>query len=56
MRPFEDTQQDWALIEGVEIDGYTIFKFKRRFETCDKPENDKDITVCIFFIKNSHTS
>lgn len=30
-----DEQQDVTLIDGVEIDGYTILKFKRKLNTCD---------------------
>jgi hypothetical protein len=28
-------QQDFTLIDGVEIDSYTILKFKRKLNTCD---------------------
>lgn len=42
--PTEDPQQDYILIDGIEVDGYTILKFKRKLITCDK-SNDKEIKV-----------
>jgi hypothetical protein len=44
VRPVIDAKQDWTLLDGAEVDGYTILKFKRKFETCDT-NNDRDITV-----------
>ena len=31
-----DLQQDLTLLESKEEDGYTILKFKRKLNTCDK--------------------
>ena len=46
--PVEDKKQDTILIEGAEIDGYTILKFKRKLVTCDEA-NDNAIKVCRLF-------
>ena len=47
-RPIEDLKQDLFLIDAAEINGYTIFKYKRKLVTCDEM-NDKDIKVKIEF-------
>ena len=44
--PIEDSKQDYHLIDGNEIDGYTILKFKCKLLTCDEL-NDKEIKVRI---------
>jgi hypothetical protein len=31
-----DEIQDWYLIDGAEINGYTILKFKRPLKSCDE--------------------
>jgi hypothetical protein len=46
--PIEDEEQDYKLIDGAEIDGYTILKFSRKLITCDEA-NDRPIKV-IFYI------
>ena len=38
-----DASQDWTLISGEEVDGYTIIRFARSWVTCD--DKDRDITV-----------
>ena len=43
--PQIDAQQDYILLDGVEVDGYTILKFKRKLVTCDKGKTDVDIKV-----------
>ena len=43
-QPIEDLQQDYTLIDGTEMNGYTILKFKRKLITCDI-SNDKPINV-----------
>lgn len=43
-RPILDKQQDYILLDGAEIDGYTILKFKRKLITCDLAD-DKNIKV-----------
>ena len=42
-KPIIDAQQDYKLLEGAEIEGYTILKFTRKLVTCDK--NDAEIKV-----------
>jgi hypothetical protein len=42
--PIEDEKQDYKLIDGAEIDGYTILKFSRKLITCDEA-NDRPIKV-----------
>jgi hypothetical protein len=37
-----DEIQDWHLIDGKEIDGYTILKYKRPLKSCDA-KNDLEI-------------
>ena len=37
-----DKKQDWYLIDGKQIDGYTILKFKRPLKSCDT-EHDIEI-------------
>ena len=37
-----DAQQDLNLIESKEENGYTVLKFKRKLNTCDK---DDDLTI-----------
>lgn len=49
-----DKQQDLVLLDGAEVDGYTILKFKRKLRTCDL-SNDIDIRVS-FKISVSFTS
>ena len=39
-----DDKQDYTLIDGNEINEYTILKFKRKLYTCDKT-NDMEIKV-----------
>jgi hypothetical protein len=39
-----DKTQNLVLLEGAEINDYTILKFKRKILTCDK-SYDKEITV-----------
>ena len=55
--PIEDKIQDYRLIDGAEIDGYTILKFSRKLITCDEA-NDKPIKVFfliyIIFIQNNN--
>jgi hypothetical protein len=53
--PIEDEKQDYKLIDGAEIDGYTILKFRRKLITCDEA-NDRPIKVSfyIFIIDNSN--
>jgi hypothetical protein len=41
--PIIDEKQDYVLLDGAEIDGYTILKLKRKLLTCDS--NDADIKV-----------
>ena len=41
--PIIDEKQDYNLLDGSEIDGYTILKFKRKLSTCDT--NDTNIKV-----------
>lgn len=43
-RPLKDKLQDWNLIFGKEIDNYSVYKFSRKYETCDK-EGDRDIKL-----------
>ena len=43
-----DNEQNWDLLDGAEIDGYTILKYKRKLFSCDK-ENDKEIKVNIYW-------
>jgi hypothetical protein len=40
--PLVDAKQDFNLIDAKQINGYTIFKFSRKFVTCDK-QNDFEI-------------
>jgi hypothetical protein len=42
--PVSDLQQDYILLDGAEIEGYTILKFKRKLNTCDDI-NDKEIKI-----------
>ena len=42
--PRIDAQQDYTLLEGAEIEGYTILKFSRKLVTCDVL-NDMEIKV-----------
>ena len=54
--PSVDDQQDFTLINGVEIDGYTILKFKRKLNTCDW-KNDIEIkneTTFLIFAWNQN--
>ena len=46
--PIEDKIQDYKLIDGAEIDGFTILKFSRKLITCDET-NDKPIKVYFIF-------
>lgn len=41
-RPLVDNVQNWDLIDGTETQGYTILKFKRNLDTCDK---DQDLKI-----------
>lgn len=50
-RPVLDEQQNWNLIDGAEVDGYTILKFSRKLYTCDT-EKDVQIKVNILCMKN----
>ena len=38
-----DATQDFSLIEGAELNGYTILKFKRFLKPCDA--KNREITV-----------
>ena len=42
--PTLDTQQDYTLISGEEVNGRTILKFKRKYNTTDS--KDLPIEVC----------
>ena len=42
--PIVDKSQDYVLLGGAEVDGYTILKFKRKLITCDQA-NDMNIKV-----------
>ena len=42
--PIIDAEQDYVLLDGAEVDGYTILKFKRKLITNDQA-NDMDIEV-----------
>lgn len=46
--PPMDTIQDVELLDGLEVDGWTIIKFRRLLVTCDS--QDMDITVRIFVV------
>ena len=37
-KPLLDKQQDLTLIDSKELNGYTILKFKRKLNTCDKDD------------------
>jgi hypothetical protein len=39
--PIIDKSQDLQLISGAELNGYTIIKFKRKLNTCDKIEDNE---------------
>ena len=41
-----DDSQDWTVVNGEEVDGYTIIHFTRSWVTCD--DRDRDITVSLF--------
>ena len=42
--PTIDPQQNYDLLDGAEVNGYTILKFKRKLLTCDR-DYDMDIKV-----------
>jgi hypothetical protein len=42
--PDSDTKQDFVLLGGAELNGYTILKFKRKYVT-NEPIVDVDIVV-----------
>jgi hypothetical protein len=42
-KPLLDKQQDLTLIDSKELNGYTILKFKRKLNTCDK--DDMEIKI-----------
>ena len=42
-RPPIDPQQDWFIISGENMDGYTVLQFWRKWITCD--ERDRNIQV-----------
>ena len=44
-----DLHQDYTLLDGAEIEGFTILKFKRKLVTCDNV-NDVDIKASDFYI------
>ena len=43
MLPSIDSSQDWFLISGKEVDGFTTLEFTRNLTTCDS--QDLDIKV-----------
>ena len=57
-----DNHSDWKLLNSKEVDGYTVFQFKRNLITCDP--NDRKIEVkskivyllSLLFITNSPLS
>ena len=42
-RPPIDAKQDWILLRGENVNGYTVLEFWRKWITCD--ESDRDILV-----------
>jgi hypothetical protein len=47
--PKTDKSQDWFLLEAAEQDGYTMLKYKRKLETCDR-QYDRPITEGTNFV------
>ena len=43
-----DDSQDWTVLNGEEVDGYTIIHFTRSWVTCD--DRDRDVTVSLLAI------
>jgi hypothetical protein len=41
--PYMDTDQDWIIQDGEEVNGTTILRFSRMLVTCD--DGDRPITV-----------
>ena len=48
-RPPIDPQQDWFIISGENMDGYTVLQFSRKWVTCD--ERDRNILVRVPYPK-----
>lgn len=42
-RPPVDPQQDWTLLRGENMNGYTVLEFWRKWVTCD--ERDRNVLV-----------
>lgn len=54
--PVIDLKQDWFLIDAAEINGYTMLKMKRKFNTCDRDEDFeiKEETNYVIFAWNQN--